>query len=392
MQTYFAEHLPDIEIIKSGSYYTPKNLVNLVHSLIEPYLKKYKQDAIIFDSSGGCGAFLFEMENYNYRAADKDLDACVFLGQHFQNKNIFQTNSLINVHRKKYSIPESSFLIMIGNPPYNDTTSEFKSGNKGQNICDHDLYDRDMGISFLKSYNKLNADIVCVLHPLSYLIKEANFKRLYDFKDNYRLIKGTIFSSSLFRGTGTAKFPILVSLYKKDKEGMSFEYIKNFKFDILNEKEKFILSNFKTSDGYINKYPPRKNDVKQSDIGLYYWTFRDFNSLRKNTSFFTKQHYNGIVVTLENFYKYAYLYSLKKLFNPENVWIYGNLSPLIDIDNLEKNKNIYISYAFETNEVFKQIDQSIVQRIIDYYGIKKNNIKDFDKIEKTIKNMLNKLV
>ena len=391
MQVHLAEHLPKNERIQLGSYYTPERLVKLVHEFIKPYLENNK-NAILFDSAGGCGAFLFDIRHYNYRIADCDLNACNFLKQYFEHRKVFHTNSLKEVNRDKYSIPSSAFLIMIGNPPYNDTTSEFKKGEKGQNICDEDLYDRDIGISFLKSYHKLNADIVCVLHPLSYLIKKANFNRLKDFKKNYKLLKGLIFSSELFQGTGTGKFPILLALYEKNIDGMTFDFINDFRFNILDTDETFVLSNFKTTDGYINKYPPRKNDVQKSPIGLYYYSFRDFNSLKKNASFFTKEHPNGIVVTLENFYKYAYLYSLKKLFNPKNSWIYGNLSPLVHIEDLEQNKKLYILYAIKTNKVLREMDNSIRQKIVNYYKIKLNNTDNVDKIEKAIKNRLSLLI
>lgn len=392
MQVHVAEHLPKNERIQLGSYYTPENIVQLVHEFIKPYLKNKKKDIILFDSAGGCGAFLFGLKNYNYRIADCDLKACSFLKQHFNHHNIFWTNSLKEVHRDKYLIPSLAFLIMIGNPPYNDTTSEFKNGEKGQNTCDEDLYDRDIGVSFLKSYHKLNADVVCVLHPLSYLIKESNFKRLRDFKNNYKLVQGMIFSSALFHGTGTAKFPILVSLYEKHAEGMTFEYIKNFKFNILDSNNTFVLSNFKTTDGYINKYPPRKNDIKESPIGLYYYSFRDYNSLKKNASFMIKKHPNGIVVLVENFYKYAYLYSLKSLFNPKNAWLYGNLSPLVNIEDVEQNKKIYVLYAIKTNKVLKEMNSSMLKKITKYYNIKIDQYNDIDCIEKKIKNNLSKLV
>ncbi len=376
MQVNLAEHLSKSEKIQSGSYYTPEKLVKQVHEFIMPYLENKKIEKVVFDSAGGCGAFLFGLENYDYRVAESDVNACNFLRQCFDCHRIFYTNSLKGVSRDKYSISSSAFLIMIGNPPYNDTTSEFRNGEKGRNICDEDLYDRDLGISFLKSYHKLNADVVCVLHPLSYLIKEANFKRLRNFKDNYRLIKAEIFSSDLFRGTGKIKFPILVALYEKCPDGMTYDYIKNFKFNVLDSSKTFILANFKTTDGYINKYPPRKNDIQESPIGLYYYSFRDFNSLKKNTSFMTKKHPNGIVVTLENFYKYAYLYALKNLFNPEDMWLYGNLSPLIDIEDLERSKKLYVLYAIKTNKVLKEIENSILQKIIDYYKIDLNNTSE----------------
>lgn len=390
MQVHLAEHLPKNERIQMGSYYTPKELVNRVHEFIQPYLDN-KKNVVIFDSAGGCGAFLVGLKHYDYRIADRDLDACKFLKQHFEQDNVFHTNSLTEVDRHKYYIGPSAFLIMIGNPPYNDTTSEFKHGKKGQNVCDSDLYDRDLGVSFLKSYNKFKADVVCVLHPLSYLIKETNFKRLRDFKDNYRLVKGEMFSSALFHGTGTGKFPILVALYEKNPSGMTFDYIKQFQFDILNSKKKFVLSEYKTTDGYINKYPPRKYDVKDSPIGLYYYTFRDFNSLKKNASFIVQKHPNGIVVTLENFYKYAYLYALKNLFRPEDPWLYGNLSPLVNIDDVEKNKKLYVSYIIKNNHIFDKAKKTR-KEIADFYKIKLEDGFKINCTEKKIKDKFKNLV
>ncbi|MBL7131243.1 MAG: Eco57I restriction-modification methylase domain-containing protein [Candidatus Omnitrophica bacterium] len=391
MQVNLAEHLPKNERIQLGSYYTPTELVHKVHEFIRPYLDNRGKDIVLFDSAGGCGAFLFDVKHYDYRIADRDLDACKFLKQHFNQHNVFHTNSLIEVNRGKYFLSSAAFLIMIGNPPYNDTTSEFKNGEKGRNICDEDLYDRDLGVSFLKSYYKLKADIICVLHPLSYLIKEANFKRLRAFKDNYKLIKGEMFSSALFHGTGIGKFPILVALYEKNPSGMTFEYIRQFQFDVLNSNKKFILSEYKTTDGYINKYPPRKNDIKDSPIGLYYYTFRDFNSLKKNTSFIIQKHPNGIVVTLENFYKYSYLYALKKLFSPEDPWLYGNLSPLVNIEDVEKNKKLYVSYSIKNNRIFDKTENAI-KKIANFYKIKLDDERDINRIESKIKDKFKSLV
>ncbi len=390
MQVHIAEHLAKNERIQLGSYYTPEELVCRVHEFIQSYLNN-KKNVVIFDSAGGCGAFLFELKHYDYRIADRDFDACKFLKQHFEQENVFHTNSLTEVNRQKYRILSSAFLVMIGNPPYNDTTSEFKNGEKGWNICDNDLYDRDLGVSFLKSYHKLKADIVCVLHPLSYLIKETNFKRLRDFKDNYKLVRGEIFSSALFHGTGTGKFPILVALYEKTPLGMTFDYIRQFRFDVLNSKRKFTLSEYKTTDGYINKYPPRKNDIKDSPIGLYYYTFRDFNSLKKNASFIVRRHPNGIVVTPENFYKYAYLYALKNLFRPEDSWLYGNLSPLVSIDDVEKNKKLYVSYVIKNNRIFDKIE-SATKKIADFYKIKLDDGPNNNGIENRIKDKFKGLV
>ncbi len=391
MQVHVAEHLQRHERIRLGSYYTPEKLVRKVYEFIRPYLIKHQDNSVIFDSAGGCGAFLAGINGCDYRVADRDNEACEFLRQSYDSGKIFYTNSLIGVSRKKYSIGPDAFLIMIGNPPYNDVTSEFKSGEKGENLCDEDLFDRDMGISFLKSYNKLRADVVCVLHPLSYLIKEANFKRLRDFRDNYKLVRGEVFSSALFSGTGYGKFPIVIALYARSKEGMTFEYIRNFKFNVLDYNNSFVLSGYNTTDGYINKYPPRRNEIRESPIGLYYYTFRDINSLKKNTTFFTKKHPNGIVVTLENFYEYSYLYSFKKLFNPENAWLYGNLSPLIDSKDLEHSKKLYVSYAIKTNNLFEKRVE-LVKKIKEYYKIGLEDLRDISNIENRIKDNLNRLI
>jgi len=387
-----SKHLAKEKQIQLGSYYTPKELVNKVYDYIKPYILKNKENIIIFDNAAGCGAFVIGMKKYDYKAADCDARAYEFLREHLDNRKVFFANSLVDVSRGKYNIPNDSFLIMIGNPPYNDTTSEFKNGQKGKNLCDKELFDRDLGVSFLKSYNKLEADVVCILHPLSYLVKKTNFKRLKIFKDNYRLNKGIVFSSSWFSKTGSIKFPIIIGLYERDKKGMDFDHIKNFNFSILDIEDKFKLSKYETTDGFIDKYPPRKNGLKVSPIGLYYYTFRDFNSLRKNTSFMIKQHYNGIIVTIQNFYKYAYLNALKNLFRPNNIWLYGNLSPLINKNILEKNKNIYIEYAIQTNSALENIDKKIIQDIAKYYGVNLNKLTDINKLEVKITKQFKKLI
>ena len=392
MQVDYAAHLRRAERIQLGSYYTPERLVKRVHELIRPFIDANRDKVVVLDSAGGCGAFLLDLQRSDYRIADRDATACRFLKRHFSEEKVFCTNSLVAVGREKFRIPSSAFLIVIGNPPYNDTTSEFECGRKGQNVCDSDLYDRDLGITFLRSYRKLRADVVCVLHPLPYLIKEANFRRLSHFREKYRLVKGEIFSSALFQGTGTRKFPILIALYEKHPFGMSLEYMRSFRFDVLDSSRTFTLSNYKTTDGYINKYPPRRNDIKASPIGLYYRSFRDLNSLKRNASFTLKRQANSIVVTLENFYQYAYLYCVRSLFDPPDVWLYGNLSPLVDVEDLERNKELYVYYTLRTNRVLAQLPSLILAKIARYYCIKVDHDTDMGRVEEAIRYRLSRLV
>lgn len=367
MQIHRAQHLSRAQRIQTGGYYTPKALVDEVFNYIRPYLLNHAGHAVLFDNAAGCGAFVNSLKNYDYRAADVDIKACEFLKQNLNPKNIFCGNSLENISREKYKINRSAFLIMLGNPPYNDTTSEFRSGQKGKNFCDNDLLDRDLGVSFLKSYDKLEADAVCVLHPLSYLIKKANFNRLGRFSNNYRLKKACLFSSGWFSETGLFKFPIMIGLYEKNKEGMDYEYIRNFEFDVLGLPYVFKLSSFKTTDGIIHKYPNKIYEPVASPLNLYFYTFRDINSLKRNRSFMDQAHYNAIVVNLGNFYKYAYLLAFKNLFQPKESWLYGNLSPLVNEQSLEKNKKWFMQYALAASPSLQNMPIQKKQQICNFY-------------------------
>jgi hypothetical protein len=391
MNPYAVVHLTKDKIVEMGAFYTPEDIVNKVLELSSSYF--HRQNAVVIDIAGGCGAFIFPLKQYGikqYRVADCDITAVSFLRKNFDPEKVFYTNSLVNVSRKKFNVKEHDFLIVIGNPPYNDITSEYRKGKKGVFNCDEDLKDRDIGISFLKAFNKLKADVICVLHPLSYLIKEANFKRLKDFSKNYILQKGIIFPSSVFQQTGNTKFPVMIALYERNSEGMNFEYIKNFEFNVLHSDQTFVLAHYTTTDGYINKYPPRKGQQQKSPIGVYYYSFRDLNSVLRNASFITKRGENSIVVTVENFYKYAYLYCLKKLIpvKHKNIWIFGNLSPLIDIEFVEKNKHLFVQYALRTHKVFKDLP-STAKKIINYYNIDCSS--SILRVEEKLKEFINAL-
>lgn len=367
-----SKHLTKSQRMQMGSFYTPRILVDKVHELISPYAFKNRERLILFDNAAGGGAFVPADQGFDIRVADIDSEACQFLETNHPTVKVYNRNALVNSDRTAYGISEDAFLIQVGNPPYNDTTSQFRNGQKGRNECDPELFDRDLGVSFLKSYQRLRSDLVCVLHPLSYLIKPINFERLGRFRREYRLKRGLVFSSAYFSGTGNLKFPITIALYERDSTGMDWPHILNFKFELLDSDEKFVISKFETTDGYINKYPPRSKDPKVSDIGIYYYTFRDFNSLRKNASFIPEPHYNAVVVSLSDFYKYAYLFTLKSLFSHETEWMFGNLSPLVNRELVEQSKSSFVTYALAKHPLFGRIDNSIVRQIKSFYSATSN--------------------
>ncbi|MBO8157963.1 N-6 DNA methylase [Thermosyntropha sp.] len=352
----FNKLLSDLDRIVYGKYYTPKFLVELVYSYIRPYIK---ENAVIFDPACGCGAFLNYNDNFgSVRIVGNDIDKnAVRLLQMLKmdNVEIYNENFLLQVNRAKYNLSGNDFVIVIGNPPYNDITSknkktEKKSADIGLGI-DDDIKTRDYGLSFLRAFNKLKADVVCILHPLSYLIKKTNFNLLKEFKDNYQLKKAIIFSSSEFAKTRKTPFPIVAALYVRGG-GMDYEYIKNFKFDILYSDKSFCLKDVPTIDGYINKYPPRKKDgIKVSDISLYMYNFRDLNSLLTTANFTEKEDFNNhITINYKDLYKYAYLNCMKRYFGKD--FLLGNLSPVVIIEDLESEyfKDLFIIDTIMNNQ------------------------------------------
>ncbi|MCR5046463.1 MAG: rRNA adenine N-6-methyltransferase family protein [Treponema sp.] len=333
-------HLTKEQTIKQGSFFTPEHLVKIVFDLVK---NRISDKDVIVDFGAGYGAFEKEFLKIKNKIIATDIDQTALdeLKKSFSCAQTICENSLLNISREKYC-SKNQEIIAIGNPPYNDTTSVYQKGRKGKIDCDADVHARDLGISFFKMYDKIEAKLVCVLHPLAYLIKKANFNSLGSFKKNYKLQEACVFPSSLFENIkkGSGEFPVVAACYERDSSGMDFECIKNFEFKILDSNEKFRLGDFQTIDGIIQKYPDKDSG---SYDGLQFYTLRDINALRRNATFLDGRCSNGIKVTLENLYQYAWLEYFKETFNPEkNSWLYGNLSPLYDktIESVEKKKEL----------------------------------------------------
>ena len=211
---FVANHLTYQAKINNGSFYTPPELVNYVWEFIGSFLTK---NTVILDTSAGKGSFFPNKENKNLSliAGDNDKLAIDYLKENFPYLRVVQKNALINLKRVDYGISEKQKLIIIGNPPYNDFTSlkarKIKENLLNNLTIDPRIKSRDLGISFLRSYYYLQADYVCILHPLSYLIKETNFNHLKEFKDNYKLLKSLVVDSKKFTDAKGVSFPITIS-------------------------------------------------------------------------------------------------------------------------------------------------------------------------------------
>lgn len=349
------KHLNKIDTVNLGSYYTPEIVVDLAYSILQKNVSDIK-DFTILDSSCGYGSFLTK-EKIAKRliGADVDEKAIAEAKKRISNIEFTCQNSLLDVCRKNLAIKNDERIIAIGNPPYNDTTSIIRNSIKDvsvQDKIDSDIKTRDLGMSFLLSYNKLEAEYVCVLHPLSYLIKKANFALLSKFSKNYKLIDGIIISSHEFSDTSRGMaFPILIALYKRDRAGMTYNYIQNYQFKVKDDGF-FRLSDFDTIANYVQKYPNKKYLNKNNKPVAKFWTLRDINALKRNRTFIDSDTYNTVYILMEKLPYYCYI-DVFKQYTDRMPYFIGNCDVVIDNEKFNEIKECFISLSVHTNLVLK---------------------------------------
>ena len=348
-------HLNHIDTVNLGSYYTPQKWVDTVYDMIrknEPDWRNFR----IIDTSCGYGNFLRFSHSIG---ADYDKKAIEVARHQTFECTFFCHNSLANVSRKQYGLSDDDKIIIVGNPPYNDTTSIIRNDIKsGVCMIDEDLKHRDLGVSFLLSYQKLNADYICVLHPLSYLIKKANFSSLSRFKDNYVLIDSIIISSGEFHDTSkTTHFPIIIALYKKSPQGMDYGFIQNNLFKTADNKT-FQINRFDSLGNYITKYPNHKN-LPLNDTVAFFWTMRDINALKRTRTFIEKEAYNSIRVSKDKLSLYCYADVFKE-YIPHIPYYFGNSEVMIDY------------------EAFKRIEKSFMRKSLSKYSFLRQLLQERD--------------
>ncbi len=359
-------HLAYESRVNLGSYYTPPEIVNIAWKMIAPYLNS---QTTIIDSACGYGDFLKDRGQSITIGCDIDETAISIAKKNNDDVRFFQTNALCDVSRAKFGIPQRSYLIVVGNPPYNDKTSLIRHSIKDVDFdIDEDIASRDLGISFLRSYNKLEADFICVLHPLSYLIKPTNFRHLKEFTANYRLIDGLLISSSEFPESAKhTSFPIVLALYQRDTQGMAYNFIHSFRFRIADKDNKkraapikpqrgamfiegFCLGDFDYITGYVDKYPKKKQPTSvegnshhsEKDNPLFFWTMRDINALKRNRTFVENYSANTIVIDKRKLDYYAYVDVFKRNLH-RLPFYFGNCDVLIDDNLFKQYKSAFIS-------------------------------------------------
>jgi predicted RNA methylase len=336
------KHLDHKDTINLGSYYTPAPLVDMVYTLIQKNVPD-STDYRVVDTSCGYGGFLRGKKAIGADIDDKAVEAA---GSANPAYTYFKHNSLFEISRSQYNLKSNEKIIIVGNPPYNDTTSIIRNNiKKTEFFQDADVKSRDLGISFLLSYNCLAADFVCVLHPLSYLIKKSNFEAFMSFKDNYRLIDSIVISSGVFSATSkTTSFPIIIALYKRGAFGMEYEYIQNYKFKT-NDDKIFSIKEFDSIGNYISKYPNHKQ-VSEHETVTYFYTMRDIIALKRTATFLPKETGNAVRVTKNKLPYYCYV-DVFKDYIPHIPYYFGNSDVMINDDGFHELEPLFIGMSVQ---------------------------------------------
>lgn len=311
--TNVSRHLGVRGRVNLGSFYTPAHYVRLVGE----WLLKHGIDRgwTIADLSCGYGAFfeLGEIEGLRecrYLGSDIDAMAVAQANRYFPNVQMSEGNVLADVSRTKFGVGEHEKFVVVGNPPYNDLTSQSNQGIKTNAVAiDADIKTRDLGMSSLLAYNKLRADYVAVLHPLSYLVKKANFSAARDFFVNYTLLEHVVFSSGEFAGTSrSSAFPVMVALYRRTPaRGLNYETVRRTRFRT-DSGETFSLDGFDYVTDEVCKYP---GGCRYNPEILFY-TMRDINALRRSRTFLRERIANAVDIDPKKLAYYCYIDCFKR--------------------------------------------------------------------------------
>ena len=345
-------HLGIAGRVNLGSFYTPAKYVEMVAE----WLKKHGIDKswTIADLSCGYGAF-FELSDLqafaNCRFIGNDIDskAVATAKEMFPRTGFTVQNALCDVSRAKFLMGENERIVIVGNPPYNDVTSQISQKIKtGKVAMDADIKTRDIGMSSLLAYDKLKADYVAVLHPLSYLIKKANFNATERFFKNYEMIEHVIFSSQEFTGTSkNTGFPVIVALYRRTAgRGLTYNAVRNIGFKTV-EGDEFAMSEFDYVADMVKKYPHKERYEPE----ILFYTMRDINALKRCRTFIKDRIANAVDVAPGQLPYYCYIDCFKR-YAQVPYWMANFDVPFIADEFADISGAVVADAKFQNRKIF----------------------------------------
>ncbi len=355
--------------VNLGSFYTPTKFVKLVGEWLQQ--GGVGANWTVADLSCGDGAFLQlqkTLPEAKFIGNDIDETAVTSAKRRFPNAEILQRNCLTDVSRENFHIDAEAPLAIVGNPPYNDFGSIVgrKTKLQGSATTDPALKRRDIGLSALLAYAQLKPEFVAVLHPLSYLLKPANFSAGKEFFQDYTLEKHLVFSSHVFKFTSRlAAFPVIATFYRRTPEqGMTYEKVHAMEFQT-EEGETFRLNQWDYVSDRIQKYPHPQRYIPE----ILFYTMRDINALFRSKTFLEKRIANAVDVDPAQLPYYCYIDCFKR-YAQVPYWM-GNFNvPFLKDQFPEIAEDFLKDAMFHHPEVFgtkhKQPSKAAVQRIKAY--------------------------
>ena len=366
-----ATHLSYVNKTNLGSFYTPLHLVELVYKTLKTNIK-IDFSGVILDPGCGYGAFFsvgFPFEQGRFIGSDIDPNAIKVAHHNFPEIEFKIANMLSEISREKLGIRDNEDLIIVGNPPYNDVTSHVKHEIKSEPcVIDHDIKTRDLGLSFMLASLKLNPDYIAMLHPLSYLIKNANFKILKPLLKHYKLLDCVVFNSQEFSDTSKLTgFPLVAAVYEKNETGTTYKDIINWKFKTLENKV-FSISDFDYVCKYIPKYPSKSLGLSN----YKFFTMRDINALKRSRTFIKEDTANAINVPLEKLSYYCYIDIFKDIIS-QIPYYFGNMDVPFDKIGFEKIKDDFMTLSFIKHpDIFSDLKDTVTQEMMNNAKINVN--------------------
>ena len=325
-----ARHLGFADRVNGGAFYTPARYVDLVGRWLAE--RGIPDGCTFLEPSCGYGAF-FALRKVFPRARfvgnDIDPAAVAVARARHPGVELHVGNVLLGVSRSRFGIGAGETLCIVGNPPWNDVTSQIRQSVKtARTPADPDVASRDLGLSSLLAYAKLGADFVAVLHPLSYLVKKPNFNAAGNFFRNYAMLESLVFSSQRFSDTSRFRgFPVVVALYRRAPgNGLSYGDVRTMLFRT-EEGDSFRLSDREYVDDFANKYPTCERYRPE----ILFYTMRDVNALSRSRTFIAERCPGAVDVDPSKLDYYCYADVFKEMARTP-YWM-GNLNiPLVAAD------------------------------------------------------------
>jgi len=363
----------DAKQVNYGVYYTPRECASILWDLLSPHLR---EGDVLLDPACGAGDLLAFKPPVPVRKVGVDIDpeAVEMARGRVPDAEFRVMNSLGHVSREAFGIQRGERLVVITNPPYNDFTSlaGYKTKGKRNPVEVHPvLATRDLGLSFFRLFYYLRASVVVAVHPLSYLIKPANFALMEKFAGVYRLERSVIVPSTVFSGTSrTSPFPILLAVYVRER-GMDWDYVAEYEFRTVEGKV------FRVKDwDYIGRYIPKNGEKKAvvSETGLYFWPLRDINALRRNRTFVPGPGPGLIPVSRRHLEYYIYIDVVKDFIDLFPYYL-GNLDIPWDYWLWQEYRAHFLAYALAKRPELKDFvelpyeagSDSVHRGILDYF-------------------------